>query len=329
MGVLDSMPPRASPGLAAEIDRIAAVAADLNRRISLGGIGGDLAGAAGTNADGDTQKALDVIADEAYLAAMRGGNIRHYASEEQDGVVEMEAGGEFALAIDPLDGSSNIDTNVSIGTIFGIYPAAGGAEASFLRPGRDLLAAGYVIFGPQCGLVATLGHGIVSYVLDPASGRFRRLDAPVAIPPETGEYAINASNRRHWDGPVRSYVDDLMAGPAGPLGRDYNMRWVGSLVADTNRILTRGGVFLYPSDAREGYAEGRLRYVYECAPIALLVEQAGGRATDGRQAILDRRPDSLHARAPFVFGSAAEVDRVAAYHAADGGGAAAASGGRP
>ena len=329
MGALNTRPSGADGPLAAELDRIAGVAAVLAERIARDGIEGDLAAAAGgANADGDARKALDVVADEAFLAAMGGGNVRHYASEEQDTVVEMDKGGAFAVAIDPLDGSSNIDANVSIGSIFGIYAAADNPESSFLRPGRDLLAAGYAIYGPQCTLVATLGDGVLQYVLDPGTGTFHLLDTEAAIPPDTNEYAVNASNHRHWEAPVRNYIGDLQAGGDGPVGKDFNMRWVGSLVADAHRILARGGVFLYPGDGRDGYANGRLRYVYECAPIAFIVEQAGGLATDGAQPILDAEPDRLHARTPLVFGSAGEVGRVAAYCGLAGDGTPAMSGSR-
>ncbi|TBN37527.1 class 1 fructose-bisphosphatase [Paracoccus subflavus] len=314
MNALDRVPDGTNPAVARVMDRLAGVAAQLAGRIARGGIDEHLGGAAGTNTDGDVQKALDVIADEAFMTALRKGDVRHYASEEQDGVVEMTAGGMLAVAIDPLDGSSNIDANVSIGTIFGIYPAADTPEGSFLRQGRDLLAAGYAIYGPQCVLMVSFGNGVIRYVLDPAEGRFRLIGTAAAIPADSTEYAINASNYRHWTKPIRAYVDDRVAGADGPAGMDFNMRWIASLVAETHRILTRGGIFLYPADSRTGYARGRLRYVYECAPIAFLIEQAGGRATDGENAILDALPDSLHGRTPFVFGSANKVARVAAYH---------------
>lgn len=314
MQILDHMPPGADPALAGEIDRLAGVVAMLARRIARGGLDEALGGAVGTNTDGDAQKALDVIADEAFMAALRDGAICHYASEEQESVVTLNPGGHLALAIDPLDGSSNIDTNVSIGTIFGLYPAAETPEASFLRPGRELLAAGYAIFGPQCALVVSVGEGVVKYVLDPETGGFRLTAPPAPIPADSTEYAINASNYRHWDAPIRAYVDDRVAGSEGPSGVDFNMRWIASLVAETHRILARGGVFLYPGDARKGYRQGRLRLVYECAPIAFLIEQAGGRATDGRDRVLDAVPQALHARTPFVFGSANKVARVATYH---------------
>lgn len=314
MQLLDRTPPGSDPDLLAEIQRLAGVAVDLARRIARGGIDESLGGAVGTNTDGDSQKALDVIADEAFMDALRGGQTRHYASEEQDAVVEINPEGRFGIAIDPLDGSSNIDTNVSIGTIFGIYPAESGPDATFLRPGRDLLASGYVIFGPQCVLLVTLGDGVLKYVLDPETAQFKLVGSNPTVPADSNEYAINASNYRHWEAPIRAYIDDRVAGSEGPTGQNFNMRWIASLVAETHRILTRGGIFLYPGDARNGYEMGRLRYVYECAPIALLIEQAGGRATDGRERILDIEPETLHARTPFVFGSANKVARVATYH---------------
>lgn len=314
MNTLDEVPHDADPMLCEELDRMAAVFRSLAIRIARGGIDEDLGGAAGTNTDGDAQKALDVIADEAFMEALQGGQIRHYASEEQDSVVTLNPNGKFALAIDPLDGSSNIDTNVSIGTIFGIYPAEDTPETSFLRPGRDLLASGYAIFGPQCALLITFGNGVLKYVLEPETGRFRLLGRTRPIPADSVEYAINASNYRHWEAPIRAYVDDRVAGHEGPTGTDFNMRWIASLVAETHRILTRGGIFLYPRDDRPGYEHGRLRYVYECAPIAFLIEQAGGRATDGQERLLDAIPDTLHARSPFVFGSTNKVARVATYH---------------
>lgn len=307
------LPSTVSADLADTVQRLASASADLARRIARGGIDEDLGGARGENAGGDTQMALDVIADDGFMSALAGGAVRYYASEEQDKVVELNAGGGLALAIDPLDGSSNIDTNVSIGTIFGIYPAADSADPSFLRPGRDLLASGYVIYGPQCCLVITFGDGVLKYALDPETGTFLAAGTLGPIPAESSEYAINASNYRHWGAPIRAYIDDRVSGADGPAGQDFNMRWIASLVAETHRILTRGGIFLYPGDGRKGYSRGRLRMVYECAPIGFLIEQAGGRATDVHDPILDQVPDGLHARTPFVFGSSAKVARVATY----------------
>ncbi|RQP07076.1 MAG: class 1 fructose-bisphosphatase [Paracoccus sp. BP8] len=276
--------------------------------------GGDLAAPVGTNADGDGQKALDVIADDLFRQALTGTGVRWLASEEQQEAVALDPEGRLAVAIDPLDGSSNIDTNVSIGTIFSIYPAEATAEASFLRPARQQIAAGYIIYGPRCAMMVSFGDGVQHYALDPDSGGFRLVAARQDLPECAFEFAINASNYRHWPKPIRAYIDDCLAGCDGPRERNFNMRWIASLVAETHRILIRGGVFLYPSDTRKGYERGRLRMLYECAPIAFLIEQAGGGATDGCTAILDQGAGTLHQRTPFVFGSAEKVARIAAYH---------------
>lgn len=301
------------PALTDVIDKLAHVFAATAHRIARGGIGEDLAQLAGTNADGDSQKALDIIADNAFVAALMGSSVKYYASEEKDAAVELNPDGEFGLAIDPLDGSSNIDSNVSIGAIFGIYPAGATADATFLRPGRELIASGYAIYGPQCCIVMTLGEGILKYVLDPDSKAFVEVDAPAGIAIDSPEYAINASNYRHWPKPIRAYIDDLVAGSEGPRGRNFNLRWIASLVAETHRILARGGIFLYPGDNRPGYTKGRLRLVYECAPIAFLVEAAGGMASNGTDSILDLVPGELHERTPLVFGGSLKVARVASY----------------
>ncbi|MEJ2022332.1 MAG: fructose-1,6-bisphosphatase, partial [Maritimibacter sp.] len=234
---------------------------------------------------------------------------------EQDDVVELDSEGRFALAIDPLDGSSNIDVNVSIGTIFSIFEAKpGDPDGSFLRPAEDQIAAGYIIYGPQAFLVVTFGDGVQSYLLDPDNAGWALVESAHQVPERASEFAINASNYRHWSPAVRAYIDDMLAGETGPRDKNFNMRWVASLVAETHRIMSRGGIFLYPGDEREGYQRGRLRMVYECAPIAFVIEQAGGRATDGHDRIMAQQAKSLHARTPFVFGSAEKVVRVAAYH---------------
>ncbi len=305
---------RIPEGLRPTMEALAEVGAELCRTIKRGPLGGSLAEAVGENTGGDQQKALDVLADDAFAAALRGSGVRYYASEEQDDVVEIDEGGTLALAIDPLDGSSNIDVNVSIGTIFSIFEAKpGDAHGSFLRPTDEQIAGGYIIFGPQTNMVVTFGDGVQSYVLDPDSGRFILTHERLEVPETSSEFAINASNYRHWPAGIRAYIDDCLAGDEGPHERNYNMRWVASLVAETHRIITRGGIFLYPGDKRPTYERGRLRMVYECAPIAFLIEQAGGKATDGHDRLLGQQADSLHARTPFVFGSAEKVARVAAY----------------
>ncbi|WP_172328357.1 class 1 fructose-bisphosphatase [Mangrovicoccus sp. HB161399] len=292
---------------------LAGVAAGLAARIAAGPLGDALGAEVGENADGDAQKALDVMADEAFLAAVAGTGVRHYASEERDEVLEVDPAGTLALAIDPLDGSSNIDVNVSIGTIFGISQAAMSPEASVLRDGHALIAAGYFIYGPSTQLVATFGEGVLRFVLDRATGRWIAAGT-LEVPTETREFAINASNYRHWSRPVRSFVDDCLSGRDGPCGRNWNMRWIASLVAETHRILTRGGIFLYPGDGRDGYGQGRLRMAYECHPIAMVIEQAGGKATNGTERMLDQMPLNLHARSPLAFGSARAVERLTVYH---------------
>jgi fructose-1,6-bisphosphatase I len=293
--------------------RLAQVGAELAWLVQSNGLALDLGAARGTNSDGDGQKALDLLADAMFREALAGSAVRHYASEELEGVIEINPEGGLALAIDPLDGSSNIDVNVSIGTIFSIFPAADDGEASFLRPAKEQIAAGYIIYGPQCGLMVSCGRGVQSYVLDPDSRSFRLTRSEVRMTADSTEFSINASNYRHWPAPVRAYVDDCIAGTEGPRGRNFNMRWIASLVAETHRILMRGGIFLYPADSRKGYEQGRLRHVYECAPIAFLMQQSGGAATDGSEPILDRAPASLHMRTPFVFGCAGKVARVASY----------------
>jgi fructose-1,6-bisphosphatase I len=267
--------------------------------------------AGAVNADGDTQKKLDVIADEIVLDALRGTAAAAYLSEEREEAIPLDPDGGLIIACDPLDGSSNIGVNVSVGTIFSVLPADGGD----LQPGRAQLAAGFFVYGPQTTLLLTTGSGTASFRMDD-DGRFVMISENVRIPSEASEFAINASNRRHWPAPITRYVEGCLAGADGPRGHDYNMRWVASLVAETWRIISRGGVFLYPADARKGYAAGRLRLVYEAAPVAMLVEQAGGRATDGARDIMDITPDGLHQRVPLVFGAKNEVEAVAVEFAA-------------
>ncbi|SFC66400.1 class 1 fructose-bisphosphatase [Tropicimonas isoalkanivorans] len=296
------------------IEALAKVARNLSYTIRRGPLGQSLGHAVGENTDGDAQKALDVLADDAFASALGAAGVRWYASEEREEIVPLSEHGRFALAIDPLDGSSNIDANVSIGTIFSIYEAKGDSYASLLRPAREQIAAGYVIYGPQTQMIVTFGAGVQTYLLDPETDTFKLVEATKTIPEGSSEFAINASNYRHWSKPVRAYIDDCLAGSEGPRGKNFNMRWIASLVAETHRIMSRGGIFLYPGDDRPGYGRGRLRTVYECAPIAFLMEQAGGAATDGCDPIMSRTARTLHERTPFVFGTTVKVDRVAAYH---------------
>lgn len=307
-----------TPGIPAElmpvILALCTVSQKLSQTIAEGEMVGDLGASVGTNLGGDGQKALDLIADDAYAEALKTTNVRWYASEEQDDVVELNADGNLALAIDPLDGSSNIDVNISIGTIFSIFPAKADANASFLRPVREQIAAGYFIYGPQTGLVMTFGNGTMRFLMDVRTREFFCVETKMTLPVDSPEYAINASNYRHWPKPIRAFIDDCVDGAEGPQGHNFNMRWVASLVAETHRILSRGGIFLYPVDSREGYERGRLRMIYECAPIAFIIEQAGGSATDCIEPIMGQSATSLHGRTPFVFGSTSKVEKVTIYN---------------
>jgi fructose-1,6-bisphosphatase I len=295
---------------------VASAAEQIARLISFGPLAGALGGDAGTtNADGDAQKPLDVESNRLVLAALKDAPVAYFASEEEEAILTLRPDAPLAVAVDPLDGSSNIDVDVSIGTIFSIFPRhPAGASASFLRPGHEQLASGYVVYGPHTALVLTVGAGVDLYVLDPAGGGFRLIRAGLRIAPDAREFAINASNYRHWGSPIRTYIDDCLEGAEGPRGRNFNMRWIASLVAETHRIFSRGGVFLYPADDRPGYGRGRLRLIYEAAPIALLAEQAGGAATDGTRRILDKVATDLHQRTPLIFGSARTVATIADYH---------------
>ena len=301
-----------SEPLAITVTALAFVAETLAGVISSGPLNGRLGEEVGANSDGDRQKKLDVVADELFAGALAPTPVRWYASEERPTAEMLNPEGTLALAIDPLDGSSNIDVNISIGTIFSVFEAKESGVESFLRPGREQIAAGYVVYGPQTVFILATRTTLAQFVLH--RGHFFLVSDSLRIPDRTTEFAINASNYRHWSRPIRAFVDDCIAGDEGPLGENFNMRWVASLVAETHRILTRGGIFLYPADARRGYGQGRLRLVYECAPIAFIVERAGGKATDGIDRILDLTPSELHQRTPLVFGTAEKVSQVCAYH---------------
>ena len=276
------------------------------------------------NVQGEVQKKLDVIANEVLIEAnVWGGHLAAMASEEMDSihvVPDRYPQGEYLLLFDPLDGSSNIDVNVSIGTIFSVLRKVtntrGVSEEDFLQPGRQQAAAGYCVYGPQTTLVLTVGDGVVMFTLDRETGSWLLTEHEVTIAADTKEFAINMSNLRHWAPPVRQYIDECLAGKTGPRGKDFNMRWVASMVADVHRILCRGGVFLYPWDQREPDKPGKLRLMYEANPMAFLVEQSGGAATNGSQRILDITPTKLHERVSVVLGSKNEVQRLTEYHRA-------------
>nr|WP_156417872.1 class 1 fructose-bisphosphatase [Aureimonas sp. AU4] len=293
------------------VESLAEAAIELHHAIASGAADREgSGGAAVTNGGGDVQKVLDREADRLFSEAARRAPVAFYGSEEQDDAVALDADAGLALAIDPLDGSSNIETNVSIGTIFSVLPVRAEHRADsatvFRQPGRDQLAAGYFVYGPRLLLVLTVGEGTHAFGWDPASNTFVHA-ARMTIPERAKEFSINASNRRHWDEPVLSYVAACEEGAQGPRGRDFNMRWVASMVADAYRIFLRGGIYIYPGDRRPGYAEGRIRLVYEANPVGFCAEQAGGAASDGLQPILDIVPTHLHQRTPVVFGSREEV----------------------
>ena len=285
---------------------------------------GDVLGSAGSeNVQGEVQKKLDVISNEVLIEANEwGGHLAGMASEEMDSihvVPNRYPQGEYLLMYDPLDGSSNIDVNVSIGTIFSVLRKVGHTrgvcEEDFLQPGRHQAAAGYCVYGPQTMMVLTVGDGVAMFTLDRETGSWVLTQDRVQIPEDTREFAINMSNMRHWAPPVRRYIDECLAGKEGPRGKDFNMRWVASMVADVHRILSRGGIFMYPWDKREPGKPGKLRLMYEANPMAFIVEQAGGCATNGHQRILDIAPTKLHERVSVILGSKNEVERVTSYHA--------------
>ncbi len=285
---------------------------------------GDILGATKTeNIQGEVQKKLDIIANEVLIEANEwGGHLAAMASEEMDSIHVIPnryPQGEYLLLFDPLDGSSNIDVNVSIGTIFSVLkkpentPAVG--EADFLQPGSKQVAAGYCVYGPQTTLVLTVGNGVAMFTLDREQGSFVLTQENIQVPEDTQEFAINMSNMRHWAAPVKRYVDECLAGEEGVREKNFNMRWIASMVADVHRILTRGGVFMYPWDKREPNKPGKLRLMYEANPMSWLIEQAGGAATNGQQRILDLQPAGLHERVSVILGSKNEVARVTRYHA--------------
>jgi fructose-1,6-bisphosphatase I len=300
--------------VAMAVDAFAAASIEISELVGRGALAGITGQAHGRqNADGDDQKDLDVNADRIIRKALKNVPYAALASEEAETAEAGDAAALISIAYDPLDGSSNIETNMTVGTIFSIMPAAVG-KTPFTQKGSAQLAAGFVVYGPQTSLVLTLGNGTDIYTLDRAARSFKRIRTGVTIPAECAEYAINASNHRHWEAPVRDFVEQCIAGTDGPRGKNFNMRWIASLVAEAYRIMIRGGVFLYPADARKGYSAGRLRLVYEAHPIAFIVEQAGGAASTGRERILDIAPSAIHQRIPLIMGSISKVKRIDAMH---------------
>jgi fructose-1,6-bisphosphatase I len=294
------------------------IAHDVNK----GELIGVLGSAGSENVQGETQKKLDIITNEIFIKATEwGGHLAAMASEEMDDVYPIPAAypkGKYLLVFDPLDGSSNIDVNISVGTIFSILRAPKGIEnpsaADFLQPGTTQVCAGYALYGPATMLVITTGHGVNGFTLDRDIGEFMLTHPDMKITADTLEFAINSSNERFWEKPVQRYVEECVAGKTGPRGINFNMRWVASMVAEVHRILTRGGVFMYPKDTKDASKAGKLRLLYEANPMSFIVEQAGGMSSTGYERIMEIKPTGLHQRVPVILGSKNEVERIVRYH---------------
>ncbi len=315
--------PESSGELNSLILDVALACKAMSRRIATGALTEVIGAAGAVNVQGEQQQKLDVVANDIFLRTNEwGGGLAGIVSEELDEPHSIPPDfprGKYLLTFDPLNGSSNIDVNVSVGSIFSILraPIAGqdARTEDFLQPGTEQVAAGYAIYGPATVLVLTVGRGVHAFTLDPVLGEFFLTRQDIRIPEFTAEYAVNTSNRRFWEPAVTRYIDECLQGIGGPREKDFNMRWVASLVAEAHRILTRGGVFMYPRDSKNPMKEGRLRLLYEANPIGMLVEQAGGLATTGRERILEVRPTELHQRIGLIFGSREEVERIVRYHA--------------
>jgi fructose-1,6-bisphosphatase I/sedoheptulose-1,7-bisphosphatase len=302
------------------VDVAAAVKA-ISAMTAKGALGGFLGAHGGKNVQGETQQKLDVLADDVMIRSCEwGGLVAGMASEELDDPYPIPSEytrGHYLLVFDPLDGSSNIDVNVSVGTIFSVLrhdKAEPPSTADYLKPGKQQVAAGYALYGPATMLVITVGKGTHGFTLDREIGNFILTHENLQIPADTSEFAINTSNARFWEPPVHRYVTECQAGKTGDRGRDFNMRWIASMVAEVHRILMRGGVFMYPKDTKDKSKPGRLRLLYEANPVGFLVEQAGGRATTGNQQVLEIVPEALHQRVPLILGSRNEVERIERYH---------------
>ena len=311
---------RVTPELGLLIEVVARACKAISAAVSKGALGGVLGGAGTENVQGESQKKLDVISNDILIQANEwGGYLSAMVSEEMEQPYQIPnryPKGRYLLLFDPLDGSSNIDVNASIGTIFSVLECPEGVtdidDQCFLQAGSRQVAAGFAVYGPSTMLVLTCGAGVAGFTLDREVGTFVLTQEKITIPEDTSEFAINMSNMRNWDAPVRRYIDECLAGKTGVRERDFNMRWVASMVADVFRVLSRGGIFMYPRDAK--HTSGRLRLMYEANPMSFIVEQAGGAATDGRQRILDIAPEKLHQRVGVILGSKNEVERVTRYH---------------
>jgi fructose-1,6-bisphosphatase len=304
------------------LNAVATAVKIIGNQVNRGALVGALSSADGQSVQGEVQKKLDLISNEVMISETEwAGHLAAMASEEMEDIYpvpERQRRGKYLLVFDPLDGSSNIDANISVGTIFSILrspdPGAEPQMEHFLQPGTAQVCAGFALYGPSTMLILTTGDGVDGFTLDRDIGAFILTHPQLRIPEDCEEFAINASNERFWEPPVRRYISECLAGRTGPRGRDFNMRWIASLVAETYRILTRGGVFLYPRDSKEPAKPTRLRLMYECNPIAFIVEQAGGAASTGRERVMELQPAGLHQRAPLILGSRNEVERIERYH---------------
>lgn len=317
---------RRYPGASGELNslilNVALACKAIAKRVAYGALGSALGATARSNVGEETQQKLDLLANDLFLRANEwGGLVSGMVSEELEAphpIPERYPRGKYLLAFDPLDGSSNMDVNVSVGSIFSILrapnPGAHAAEEDFLRPGSAQVCAGYAIYGPATMIVLTVGTGAHGFTLEPQLGEFILTHPAIQVPAAASEFAINASNSRFWEPAVTRYVDECLAGSTGPRSKDFNMRWIASLVAETHRILTRGGVFLHPREAKDPVKQDRVHLLYEANPMAFIIEQAGGLASTGRGRVLDIVPEDLHQHIPFIFGAREEVERIEQYH---------------
>ncbi|MDO7429756.1 class 1 fructose-bisphosphatase [Acinetobacter baumannii] len=306
-----------TPELAQVIDTIAATCKTIDQALQKGALAGILGSAGNENVQGETQKKLDVISNDYLIDALKvHPHVGGLASEELDDFTPAQENGEYLVLFDPLDGSSNIDINMCVGTIFSILPAKNAVTKAqdFMQAGTQQVAAGYVLYGPSTMMALTVGNGVAFFTLDPETQTFLLTTENVQVSADTQEFAINASNQRHWEQPVKQYIEELLAGKTSVREKDFNMRWVACMVGDVHRILCRGGIFLYPYDLKDPKKAGRLRLMYEANPMSMLIEQAGGASTTGRVRILEIEPTELHQRVPVIIGSKNEVERVTSYH---------------
>ncbi|HEY6094260.1 MAG TPA: class 1 fructose-bisphosphatase [Gallionellaceae bacterium] len=314
--------PGASGDFSGLLSDIEVACKQIAHAVNKGALIGVLGSAGSENVQGETQKKLDVITNEIFIKSNEwAGHLAGMASEEMDDIYPIPAQfpkGKYLLTFDPLDGSSNIDVNISVGTIFSILRAPEGVAnptaVDFLQPGTKQVCAGYALYGPATMLVITTGHGVNGFTLDRDIGEFMLTHPNMTIPADTQEFAINMSNQRYWEAPVKRYIDECMKGKDGGREKNFNMRWVASMVAEVHRILTRGGIFMYPFDTKEVGKAGKLRLLYEANPMSFIVEQAGGASSTGRERIMELQPSGLHQRVPVILGSKNEVERVVSYH---------------